>query len=87
MMPLLHPSMAELSRSRVRQLYEALRDEDEETRTAAADRIGTLVEDIVTPADGKMEIDLRDDLAGILTLSRQTKNPADRRRRGFSASC
>src|SRR5690606_34339826 len=77
--PLLHPSMAELYRSRVQQLYDALQDEDEEKRTEAADIIRTLVEDIVlTPVDGKVEIDVRGDLAGILTLSVQTKNPAGR---------
>src|SRR5690606_5600611 len=77
--PLLHPSMAQLYRSRVQQLYDALQDEDEEKRTEAADIIRTLVEDIVlTPVDGKVEIDVRGDLAGILTLSVQTKNPAGR---------
>lgn len=77
--PLLHPSMAELYRSRVQDLYDALQDEDEEKRTEAADIIRTLVEDIVlTPVGGKVEIDVRGDLAGILTLSVQTKNPAGR---------
>ena len=75
--PLLHPSMAQLYRSRVQGLYDTLQAEDEEKRTEAADIIRTLVEDIVlTPADGKVEIDVRGDLAGILTLSVQTKNPA-----------
>lgn len=75
--PLLHPSMAQLYRSRVQGLYDALQGEDEETRTEAADIIRTLVEDIVlTPVDGKVEIDVRGDLAGILALSVQTKNPA-----------
>ena len=75
--PLLHPSMAQLYRSRVQGLYDALQAEDEEKRTEAADIIRTLVEDIVlTPVDGKVEIDVRGDLAGILTLSVQTKNPA-----------
>ncbi|TPW26571.1 recombinase family protein [Martelella alba] len=75
--PLLHPSMAQLYRSRVQNLYGALQAEDEEKRTEAADIIRTLVEDIVlTPVDGKVEIDVRGDLAGILTLSVQTKNPA-----------
>lgn len=37
----------------------------------------TLVEDIIlTPADGRIEIDVRGDLAGILTLSAQKQNPA-----------
>ena len=75
--PLLHPSMAQLYRSRVQGLYDALQGEDKERRTEAADIIRTLVEDIVlTPVDGKVEIDVRGDLAGILTLSVQTKNPA-----------
>ena len=75
--PLLHPSMAQLYRSRVQSLYDALQDENEGKRTEAADIIRTLVEDIVlTPVEGKVEIDVRGDLAGILTLSVQTKNPA-----------
>ncbi len=75
--PLLHPSMAELYRSRVQGLYDSLQDDDEEKRTEAADIIRTLVETIVlTPTDGKVEIDVQGDLAGILTLSVQTKNPA-----------
>ncbi|MDL2410371.1 hypothetical protein PY650_33195 [Rhizobium calliandrae] len=37
----------------------------------------TLVEDIIlTPVDGKIEIDVRGDLAGILTLSVKKQNPA-----------
>lgn len=77
--PLMHPSMTQLYRSRVHGLYDALQGEDEEKRTEAADIVGTLVEDIVlTPVDGKVEIDVRGDLAGILTLSVQTKNPAGR---------
>ncbi|KTT98209.1 hypothetical protein [Sphingomonas sanguinis] len=37
----------------------------------------TLVEDIIlTPADGRIEIDVRGDLAGILTLLAQKQNPA-----------
>lgn len=74
--PLLHPSMAELYRSRVQDLYDALQDDEEEKRTEAADILRTLVETIVlTPADGKVEIDVQGDLAGILTLSVRTKNP------------
>ena len=63
--------MAELYRSRVQQLYGALQDEDEEKRTEATDIIiRTLVEiSVPTPVDGKMDTDVRSDLAGILTLS------------------
>jgi site-specific DNA recombinase len=48
--PLLHPSMAQLYRSRVQGLYDALQGEDEEKRTEAADIIRTLVEDIGRPS-------------------------------------
>ncbi|UXT21138.1 recombinase family protein [Agrobacterium tumefaciens] len=75
--PLLHPAMAQQYRIRVQQLYETLRDDSEEKRVEAADVIRSLVEDIIlTPVDGKVEIDVRGDLAGILTLSVERKNPA-----------
>lgn len=46
-------------------------------RIAAAEIIRSLIQDIVlTPMDGKIEIDVRGDLAGILTLSSQKQNPA-----------
>ena len=78
--PLLHPSMALQYRRRVQQLYEALQDEDEEKRVEAADILRSLVDKIVlTPVDGKVEIDVQGDLAGILTISAQTKNPAGER--------
>ncbi|WP_205602518.1 hypothetical protein [Chelativorans alearense] len=75
--PLLHPAMAQQYRIRVQQLYETLQADSEERRVEAADVIRSLVEDIVlTPVDGKVEIDVRGDLAGILTLSAERKNPA-----------
>ena len=75
--PLLHPSMALQYRKRVQQLYEALQDEEEEKRIEAADILRSLVDKIVlTPVEGKVEIDVQGDLAGILTISAQTKNPA-----------
>ncbi|UHD47706.1 recombinase family protein [Aureimonas altamirensis] len=75
--PLLHPSMALQYRARVQGLYEALQGEDEGLRIEAAEIIRSLVEAVVlTPVDGKVEIDVRGDLAGILTISAQSKNPA-----------
>ncbi len=75
--PVLHPAMARQYRHRVQQLYETLQDDSEEQRVEAADVLRTLVEDIIlTPADGKIQIDVRGDLAGILTLSAQKQNPA-----------
>ena len=78
--PLLHPSMALQYRARVQQLYEALQGEDEAQRIEAADILRSLVDKIVlTPVDGKVEIDVQGDLAGILMISAQTKNPAGER--------
>ena len=75
--PLLHPAMALQYRNRVQQLYEALQDEEEEKRTEAADILRSLVDRIVlTPVEGKVEIDVQGDLAGILMISAQKKNPA-----------
>src|SRR5690606_12667757 len=75
--PLLHPSMALQYRNRVQQLYDALQDKDEGKRIEAADTLRSLVDRIIlTPVDGKMEIEVQGDLAGILTISVQTKNPA-----------
>ncbi|PJT38956.1 hypothetical protein CN883_10610 [Ochrobactrum sp. 27A/999/2015] len=34
---------------------------------------------MLTPVDGKVEIDVQGDLAGILMISAQTKNPAGER--------
>jgi site-specific DNA recombinase len=75
--PLLHPAMAQQYRLRVQQLHDTLKDDSEERRVEAADVLRTLVEDIVlTPVAGKIEIDVRGDLAGILTLSVQRKSLA-----------
>ena len=69
--------MALQYRKRIQQLYEALQDEEEEKRIEAADILRSLVNQIVlTPVDGKVEIDVQGDLAGILIISAQTKNPA-----------
>lgn len=75
--PLLHPSMALQYRKRIQQLYESLQDEEEGKRVEAADTIRSLVDQIVlTPVEGKVEIDVQGDLAGILTISTQSKNAA-----------
>ncbi|MVA27881.1 recombinase family protein [Agrobacterium vitis] len=83
--PLLHPAMAGQYRLRVQQLYETLQDDSEERRIEAADVLRKLVEDIIlTPADGKIEIDVRGDLAGILTIAAERKNPAAGKAAGLS---
>jgi hypothetical protein len=48
----------------------------EETRTEAAEIIRSLVDEIVlTPENGEFKIDLRGDLAGILTIATNAKRP------------
>ncbi|WP_220180998.1 hypothetical protein [Paracoccus versutus] len=76
--PLLHPNMALQYRARVQQLYETLQGDDEAQRIEAAEIIRSLVDRIVlTPGEDRIEIDVQGDLAGILTISAQTKKPAE----------
>ena len=66
--PVLHPSMAVVYRERVAALHEALQQDD--TRAQAAEVIRSLVSEIVlTPEDGALQINVRGDLAGILTIA------------------
>jgi site-specific DNA recombinase len=77
--PLLHPNMAHHYRTQVAELHEALQEDSEAKRMAAADIIRSLIKEIVlTPAEGELKIDVRGDLAGILEISRKTKTPAAR---------
>ncbi|MDF3907807.1 hypothetical protein PFB07_23990, partial [Paracoccus sp. AS002] len=51
--------------------------DDETQRIEAAEIIRSLIDRIVlTPGADRIEIDVQGDLAGILTLSAQSKNPA-----------
>ncbi|MEW5704394.1 MAG: recombinase family protein [Pseudomonadota bacterium] len=77
---LIHPNMAEVYRSQVAKLHEALSDESR--RGEAVDVVRSLVEKVVlTPVtkDGKetLAIDLHGHLAGILSLAAKTKKPLD----------
>lgn len=75
--PMLHPSMALQYRKRVQQLYDALQGDDDARRVEAAETLRTLVDQIIlTPAGDRLEIDVQGDLAGILAISAQSKNPA-----------
>ncbi len=68
--PLLHPKMAGFYREQVKGLAAALRGDEGGSRTEAAERLRSLVRKIVlTPADGKLTIDVHGDLAGILTIA------------------
>lgn len=65
---LLHPSMALAYRERMAELHAAL--QSDKTRTTAAEVIRSLLTEIVlTPEDGTLQIDVRGDLAGILTIA------------------
>ena len=74
---LLHSSMGAYFREQVAKLTEVLNRE--ENRAEAADALRSLVYRIeLTPNDqGKLEIDLFGDFAGILTLAGNKKGPLD----------
>jgi site-specific DNA recombinase len=66
--PVLHPSMATVYRQRVAALYDAL--QHEASRAPAAEIIRSLVSEIIlTPKNGFLQVELRGDLAGILTVA------------------
>jgi site-specific DNA recombinase len=66
--PVLRPSMAIVYRQRVAALYDAL--QHEASRAPAADIIRSLVSEIIlTPKNGFLQVELRGDLAGILTVA------------------
>ena len=66
--PILHPSMSVIYRERVAALHGALQKDD--TRAQAAEVIRSLVSEIVlTPEGDALQIDVRGDLGGILTVA------------------
>jgi site-specific DNA recombinase len=70
--PLLHPTMADLYRSKVEELASALQRED--TRLEASEMLRGLIEAIVlTPEKGHLRIELRGNLAAMLAAAQQTK--------------
>jgi site-specific DNA recombinase len=70
--PLLHPSMADLYRTRVEELVAALRRED--SRLEASETLRGLIDSIVlTPEAGQLRIELKGNLAAMLTVAQQTK--------------
>ena len=70
--PLLHPEMATFYREQVAALHVALGEDDGEGRAAAAELLRTLVDKIVlTPVDGRLEINVHGDLASILAIAHE----------------
>ena len=72
--PLLHPNMAEIYRSRVAALHQALvRDE---TKAEAAETIRALVDQVaLVPENGELAIVLKGDLAAMLSFAADKKKP------------
>ena len=74
--PLLHPSMADLYRAKVENLAAALQRED--TRLEASEMLRGLIDSIVLiPDEGQLRIELRGNLAAMLTAAQQTKRSPD----------
>ena len=70
--PLLHPSMADLYRSKVEELAAALQRED--ARLEASEMLRGLIDSIVLmPDEGQLRIELKGNLAAMLTAAQQTK--------------
>jgi site-specific DNA recombinase len=70
--PLLHPSMADLYRTKVEKLAAALQRED--MRLEASETLRGLIDSIVLmPEKGQLRIELRGNLAAMLTVAQQTK--------------
>jgi hypothetical protein len=68
--PLIHPNLAEVYRQRVVALQEALHDLS--SRDEAFDLIRSLIEVIrLVPDEGKLRIEIKGELAGILELCRE----------------
>ena len=73
--PFLLPSMATLYRNKVTELKNALNTEG--TKDEAFDLIRSLVDEILlVPDNGELAIEIKGDLAGILSLCSQSKSPS-----------
>jgi len=73
--PFLIPSMATLYRKKVAELKEALNAEG--TKDEAFELIRSLVDEIVlVPVDGELALEIKGDLAGILSLCSKSKSPS-----------
>jgi site-specific DNA recombinase len=75
--PSLHPNLAEIYRQRVERLHEALQDRG--TRDEAFELIRSLIDEIrLVPDKSQLHIELRGELAGILAISADGKEPGSR---------
>ena len=75
--PRLHPNLAEVYRQKVARLQEELNRE--ELRAEANEVLRSLISQVrLVPENGKLEIELAGDLAGILALTSGSKKPVTR---------
>ena len=83
--PRLHPKLADLYRQRVDRLHEELNRT--ELRSEAAQALRELIDEVrLIPEDGRLEIELLGDLAGILALSADSKKPVTEYRDGLQVT-
>jgi site-specific DNA recombinase len=83
--PRLHPRLAELYRERVERLHEELNRPELRAEAAAALR-GLIDEVRLVPENGRLEIELLGDLAGILALGADSKKPVTANRDGLQVT-
>jgi hypothetical protein len=70
--PLLHPSVAAVYQTKIEELASSLQRED--TRTEASDALRGLIDAIVlTPENGRLRVELKGNLAAMLTVAQETK--------------
>src|SRR5712692_586038 len=83
--PRLHPKLADIYRDKVENLNKALNEET--TRAEAADALRALIDEIrLVPENGRLEIELAGDLAGILALTNGGKKPVTTGRDGLQVT-
>ena len=83
--PRLHPGIADIYRQKVERLHHELNRP--ELRAQAADVLRSLIEEVrLVPENGRLEIELAGDLAGILALSAGNKKPVTAGRDGLQVT-
>jgi site-specific DNA recombinase len=83
--PRLHPKLAELYRDRVERLHDELNRP--ELRSEAAQVLRGLIDEVrLIPENGRLEIELVGELAGILALAADSKKPVTEGRDGLQAT-
>lgn len=80
--PLLHPNLAEVYRKKVAKLINELNEES--IRPEATEILRSLIDAVVlVPENGRLRIDLKGDLAGILTFAAGSRSAASARTAGL----